>query len=687
MYADVAVCLPLTRTFVYELTELVEAGSRVMVPFRKREVEGFIVGVRTEAPKDVEVLPVATIIDRSPLIRPDIFELCRWISRYYIAPLGEVLKSSLPPGISAKHVESGLGTGDFGFRISDFGLREPAPPTPGSRNPKSEIRNPKSPAFVPGLTLTEHQLGAFDAIRSCNGFHTLLLHGVTGSGKSEIYMRAAEHFLAAGKTSLILVPEIGLTPQLTDRFTQRFPGLTAVLHSSLSKRQRIDEWLRIYCGKAPIVIGTRSAVFAPLQNLGLIVVDEEHESSYKQEEVPRYHARDTAIMRAKLSCSVVVLGSATPSMESFRNAESKKYEYVGLASRVEDRPLPEVEIVNMREEYTAESKQVVFSRRLLQAVAGRLERREQTMILLNRRGYAAFLLCRHCGFTFQCTSCSVSMTYHRAIHKLLCHYCGLAKRPPERCPDCKSEYIYYVGEGTERIEADLHELFAGARIGRIDRDTMRHLRDYERVLGGFASGKIDILVGTQMIAKGHDFPRVTLVGVVGADAALSLPDFRAAERTFQLLTQVAGRSGRGDQPGEVVIQSYFPDHYTFQLACTQRFEDFYARESRYRKAMFYPPFTALAGIMVTDRDAGRAARLAREVGEFLDSLRSNAIRILGPAPAPLERIKRLYRHQLLIKSSSRSTLHHLLDRLRQHIEERKIGATRVIIDVDPVSLL
>ncbi len=686
MYADVAVCLPLTRTFVYEVTELVEAGSRVIVPFRKREVEGFIVGVRTEAPKDVEVLPVATIIDRSPLIRPDIFELCRWISRYYIAPLGEVLKSSLPPGISAKHVESGLRTGDFGSRISDFGWRESALPTSGSLN-ASEIRNPKSPAFVPCLTLTEHQLGAFDAIRSSNGFHTLLLHGVTGSGKSEIYMRAAEHFLAAGKTSLILVPEIGLTPQLTDRFTQRFPGLTAVLHSSLSKRQRIDEWLRIYCGKAPIVIGTRSAVFAPLQNLGLIVVDEEHESSYKQEEVPRYHARDTAIMRAKLSCAVVVLGSATPSMESFRNAESKKYEYVGLASRVEDRPLPEVEIVNMREEYTAESKQVVFSRRLLQAVAARLERREQTMILLNRRGYAAFLLCRHCGFTFQCTSCSVAMTYHRSIDKLLCHYCGLARRPPARCPECDSEYIYYVGEGTERLESELKSLFPDARMGRIDRDTMRHMRDYERVLGGFASGKIDILVGTQMIAKGHDFPRVTLVGVVGADAALSLPDFRAAERTFQLLTQVAGRSGRGDQPGEVVIQSYFPDHYTFQLACTQRFEDFYARESRYRKAMFYPPFTALAGIMVMDRDAGRAAKLAREIGEFLDSLRSTAVRILGPAPAPLERIKQVHRHQLLIKSSSRGVLHRMLEQLRAHLEERKIGATRVIVDVDPMSLL
>jgi primosomal protein N' (replication factor Y) len=373
-------------------------------------------------------------------------------------------------------------------------------------------------------------------------------------------------------------------------------------------------------------------------------------------------------------------------MESFRNSEAKKYEHVALTTRVEDRAMPNVEIVNMREEYAAEGKQVVFSRRLLQAVATRLERREQTMILLNRRGYAAFLLCRHCGFTFQCNACSVAMTYHRTIDKLLCHYCGLALRPAARCPDCNSEYIHYVGEGTERLEADLTHLFSDARIGRVDRDTMRHMRDFERVLGGFRKGEIDILVGTQMIAKGHDFPLVTLVGVIGADGPLSMPDFRAAERTFQLLTQVAGRSGRGDQPGEVVIQSYFPDHYTFQLAITQRFEDFYARESRYRKAMFYPPFTALAGILVTDRDPARAATLAREVGEFLDGIRSNAIHILGPAPAPLERLKRVHRHQLLIKSSSRTTLHHLLERLQAYIEEKKIGATRIIIDVDPISL-
>jgi len=538
------------------------------------------------------------------------------------------------------------------------------------------------------LVMTPDQTKALSTINSTPGFRPILLHGVTGSGKTEIYMQAVEHFLAAGKTSLILVPEIGLTPQLTDQFARRFPNQIAILHSSLTRRQRIDEWLRIYRGEVPIVIGTRSAVFAPLGNLALIVVDEEHETSYKQEEVPRYHARDTAVMRAKLAGAAVVLGSATPSMESFHNAAShQKYEYVTLTTRVEGRPLPAVEIVNMREEYAAEGKQVVLSRRLLEAINARLDRGEQTMILLNRRGYATFLLCRRCGFTFQCNSCSVAMTYHRSIEKLLCHYCGLARRPPARCPECDSEYIHYVGEGTERLEAELKCRFPDARVGRIDRDAMRHMRDYERVLGGFRAGDIDILAGTQMIAKGHDFPRVTLVGVVGADAPLALPDFRAAERTFQLLTQVAGRSGRGGRPGEVVIQSYFPDHYTFQLAVTQRFEDFYARESRYRKAMFYPPFTALARIMVTDRDTGRAEDTAREIGEYLDSLRSNAMRILGPAPAPLERIKRMHRQQLLIKSSSRASLHHLLGRLRQYIEDRKFGSTRVFIDVDPVSLL
>jgi len=535
--------------------------------------------------------------------------------------------------------------------------------------------------------LTTDQLTALYAIQRTSGFSTVLLHGVTGSGKTEVYIQAAESTTLKGKTCLVLVPEIGLTPQLVERFADRFPGRTAVLHSGLTKKQRIEEWLRIRGGFAPIVVGTRSAVFAPLSNLGLIVVDEEHETSYKQEETPRYNGRDTAVVRAKKAGATIVLGSATPSMESFQNAESKKFAYVHMSTRVEDRPLPAVEIVNMREEYASEGKQTIFSRRLLQGIAERLELGEQSMVLLNRRGFAAFLLCRHCGFTFQCTSCSVAMTYHRGVHRLLCHYCGQARRPPQKCTECGSEYVQFVGEGTERIEADLCEFYPHARIGRIDRDTMRHVRDFERVLGGFRRGEIDVLVGTQMIAKGHDFPQVTLVGVLAADAALSMPDFRAAERTFQLLTQVAGRSGRGDRPGEVIIQSFFPDHYTFQLACTQRFEDFYARESRYRKAMFYPPFTALAGIVVTDRDKEKAASSARSVGEFLNSVRTDAVRILGPAPAPLERVKQVHRYQLLIKASSRTPLHRVLEALRTHLETQKLGGTKVLIDVDPVSLL
>lgn len=657
MFADIAVCVPLSRTFIYEVDSEIQVGCRVLVPFRNRDTEGFVVGLHRKPPADIKILPITKVLDQAPLLLPDVFELCKWIAEYYMAPIGEVLKSALPPGITQKHVDK--------FDAVHSTEARPAAP----------------------FSLTTDQLTALYAIQQTSGFSTVLLHGVTGSGKTEVYIQAAEHTIAHKKTVLVLVPEIGLTPQLVERFAERFPGRTAVLHSGLTKKQRIEEWLRIRNGFAPIVVGTRSAVFAPLSDLGLIIVDEEHETSYKQEETPRYNGRDTAVVRAKKAGATIVLGSATPSMESFQNAESKKFKYVHMTSRVEDRPLPAVEIVNMREEYATVGKQTIFSRRLLEGIGERLELGEQTMVLLNRRGFAAFLLCRHCGFNFQCTSCSVAMTYHRGIHKLLCHYCGQSRRPPEKCTECGSEYVHFVGEGTERIESDLREFFPQARIGRIDRDTMRHVRDFERVLGGFRRGEIDVLVGTQMIAKGHDFPQVTLVGVLAADAALSMPDFRAAERTFQLLTQVAGRSGRGSRPGEVIIQSFFPDHYTFQLACTQRFEDFYARESRYRKSMFYPPFTALAGIVVTDRDKEKAASAAREVGEFLNSVRTDAVRILGPAPAPLERVKQVHRYQLLIKASSRPPLHKLLGSLREHLESKKLGGTKILIDVDPVSLL
>ena len=657
MYAEVALCLPLSRTFLYEIPDSLELPARVTVPFRRREVQGFVVALRDERPENLDVRPVGAVLDENPLIRPDIFKLCRWISDYYMAPLGEVLKGALPPAITRKHID------------------------------RFEARALPPLAVRHEVELTDDQRRAFQAVVGNDRFNTVLLHGVTGSGKTEIYLRAVEHFLRGGKTALILVPEIGLTPQLRERFEARFGSRLAVLHSSLTRKQRIEEWLRIYTGNAPIVIGTRSALFAPLEDVGLIVVDEEHEGSFKQEEMPRYHARDSAIMRAKMAGAPVVLGSATPSMESFRNSELKRYGYVQLPVRVKNRPLPEVEIVNMRDEYARQGKQVMFSTRLLDALEDRFERGEQAMILLNRRGYSMFLLCRRCGYAFTCNACSVSMTYHKSINRLLCHYCGLTRKPATTCPECSSEYIHYVGEGTEQVEMRLRELIGGARIGRIDRDTIRHIRDYERLLGQFRARELDVLVGTQMIAKGHDFPLVTLVGVLAADAALSLPDFRAAERTFQLLTQVAGRSGRGDVPGEVVIQSYFPEHYSFQLAATHRFEEFYAREVHFRKAMFYPPFTSLASVMVLDRSREKARELAREVSDFLDGLRTRSIRILGPAAAPLEKLKRTYRHQLLIKSASRAELHGALDRLRTYLEEKKTPPTKVIIDVDPVSLM
>src|SRR5262245_53228889 len=401
MYADVAVCLPLSRTFVYQLTEPAEVGCRVVVPFRKREEDGFVVSTRTDAPREIQIQSVLKLVDPQPLIRPDIFNLCRWISDYYLAPLGEVLKAALPPGITQAHIEQGL------------------------KQTENVVKPSVDRSIGPSL-LTTDQLSALFAIQETAGFHTVLLHGVTGSGKTEVYLRAAEHYLSMAKTALILVPEIGLTPQLTERFADRFPGSVAILHSSLTKKQRIEQWIRIRNGGAPVVIGTRSAVFAPLARLGLIVVDEEHETSYKQEGLPRYNARDTAVMRAKLAGCATILGSATPSMESFRNSELKKYAYVSMATRVEDRSLPGVEVVNMREEFTTQGKQVIFSQRLLEAITARLERREQTMILLNRRGFASFLLCRHCGFTFTCQACSVGMSYHKRLNKLLCHYCGSA---------------------------------------------------------------------------------------------------------------------------------------------------------------------------------------------------------------------------------------------------------------------
>src|SRR5919197_939495 len=423
-------------------------------------------------------------------------------------------------------------------------------------------------------------------------FSVTLLFGVTGSGKTAVYLSAMQYVLAAGRSAILLVPEIGLTPQAAANLYEIFGKEVAILHSALSDAERAEQWHRIRNGEARVVVGTRSAVFAPAHDLALIVVDEEQDASYKQEEMPRYHGRDVAVMRGKLCGAAVVLGSATPALESFYNAQSGKYALLELPDRVEQRPLPEVELVDMRAELQQTGGEQVFSRRLVEEIRDRLERGEQAMILLNRRGYSPVVLCRACGETVQCRNCAIAMTHHRRAQRLVCHYCGYQEPVPKVCPKCASEYIYFLGTGSEKLEDLLHGAFPSARIGRLDRDTVRGRGDFERVLSALHAGELDMLVGTQMIAKGHDIHGVTLVGVVGADFALGFPDFRAAERTFQLLTQVAGRAGRGTTPGKVILQTYFPEHYAIQFAERHDYRGFYDKELHYRRWKYSPPVPA-----------------------------------------------------------------------------------------------
>jgi primosomal protein N' (replication factor Y) (superfamily II helicase) len=520
-------------------------------------------------------------------------------------------------------------------------------------------------------------------------FSSVLLHGITASGKTEIYLRLVERCLEMGRTALILVPEIALTPAIHEQFQMRFGSLMAVLHSGFAEGRRHDTWWRVRRGEARVVLGTRSAVFAPLENLGVIIVDEEHESSYKQDETPRYHGRDTAVVRARLSRALVVLGSATPSLESYANAEKGKYHLLTLSERVGRRPLASVEIVDMREEFRLTQTQVPISRRLREEVEAQLESGKQTMFLLNRRGYSWFMLCRSCGQTERCANCSISLTYHRRENRLICHYCGYQASVPARCRSCDSEYLYYVGEGTEKLEQKLAEMFPTARVARLDRDAARRPGQYLKILSDFRDGKVDILVGTQMIAKGHDFPGVTLVGVVSADTSLSLPDFRAAERTFQLLTQAAGRAGRGESPGRVLVQTFYPEHYAIRFAAEQDYNKFFSKEMHFRKVMHYPPAAALADVVVRDKKLEHAARMAAQVGKFFESLGELArgARILGPGPAPLARIEGVYRIQFLLKASSRGKLNAILRRLAEECEDWGVASHALMIDMDPVNLM
>jgi primosomal protein N' (replication factor Y) (superfamily II helicase) len=520
----------------------------------------------------------------------------------------------------------------------------------------------------------------------CGEFSVGLLHGVTGSGKTEVYLRSVAETLKHGRTAIVLVPEIALTLWVGRVFRAWFGDQVAVLHSALPDAERSREWWRVRHGQASVVVGTRSAVFAPVQNLGLVVVDEEHEPSYKQEESPRYHGRDTAIMRAKLERAVVLLGSATPSLESYQHARAGKYALLRLESRVANRQMARVEVVDMRQDFRQTHRASPFSARLREAIQQRLTAGAQTLILINRRGYSWFALCRSCGAPVQCENCSISLTYHKGRQRMICHYCGFSRGVAKTCPKCSSEYVYFVGEGAERLEESLREMFPQARIGRLDRDTVRTKREYQKLLGAFASGKLDILVGTQMVAKGHDFQRVTLVGVVSADLRLGMPDFRAAERTFQLLTQVAGRAGRGEHPGEVFIESFYPEHYAIQDASRQDFDSFFERELRFRRLMHYPPFAALASVLIRDRKLENAIRWSRQLAEFFTPAGKNGVRVLGPAAAPLAKLKNEHRLQLLLKAQKRSALHEALAGSLEFCAKKEIPDNAVIVDVDPLNL-
>jgi len=733
-YAEVAVPLHVFQTFTYRLTGeqgvQAQAGARVLVPLGRSVVTGYIVNLSDEISEgldDVEIKDAQELVDSAPVCTPEILELARWVAEYYACPLGEVIRAALPPGVSKatsqvkpklrrvvrlldvdseqklteaqRRVITTLESNGPMLLQSLIAAASVSPSTITSlekkglvetyteavrRDPLSEDLGLKSEEHV----LTTAQTSVLEQIEqqmNSETYAAFLLHGVTGSGKTEIYMRAMDKALKRGRSAMMLVPEIALTPVFSRGLRARFGDQVAIFHSSLQKGERFDEWTRVRNGVARVVIGTRSAVFAPVQNLGLIVVDEEHESSYRQQESPYYNARDVAIVRAQKESATVVLGSATPSLESFHNARKGKYQLLTLPERIAARPMATARIVDMRTVFARHAKPRVFSDELLEAIRETHERGEQSIILLNRRGYSSFILCRSCGETIQCPNCDVTLTYHRSERVIVCHYCNHREPVPRVCPACGKKYIYYVGEGTEQIEEMLKLLFPALRVARIDRDTTARRKVFEQSLADFSAGKIDTLVGTQMLAKGHDFPNVTLVGVVSVDAGLALPDFRSAERTFQLITQVAGRAGRGDRPGRVLIQTYHPYHYALRHACAQDYEGFFDEEVRYRQNHSYPPFVALASLLVHGPDLGRVRSDSLELRKHLDlANQDRKCRILGPAPAPLSRLKGEHRFQLLIKSRSRKNLREVADAAMKSVD---INPRSINLEIDPVSIM
>ena len=723
-------------------------GGRVRVPLGRRVVTGCVVpdpdrpdrGDPGSGSVTVELRDLLESLDEDPYLPPDVVDLALWVAEYYACGPGESIAAAMPPlarsasrsgsgGFRTERVArltaagrdallagtagrlgpkqraalhrlagmpGGLGTGRLraegvgastvarlrqrGLVAVDSRRVERDPFTSGG----AAEPDPKGGGAAFEATLEQRTaLEALAALAAEHVFHVALLHGVTGSGKTEVYLRLARQVVAAGRRVLVLVPEIALTPSVAETFRGAFGDRVAIQHSGLSPGARHDQWHRVRRGEIAVVVGTRSAVFAPLDAIGLVVVDEEHDTSYKQEESPRYHARNVAIVRARRAGALVVLGSATPSLETFHHARNGRYRCMRLTERVHRRPLPEVQVVDMRAEVASGGADVAVSRPLAAALESTLGRGEQALILLNRRGYATAVLCRQCGRTVECPNCSVSLTFHRRAGRARCHYCNFSVTRPSTCFHCAGPYLDTVGFGTERIEADVAERFDGATIARLDRDAARRRGAGASLLARFRKGDIDVLVGTQMIAKGHDFPNVTLVGVVSADVGLQVADFRAAERTFQLLTQVAGRAGRGNRPGTAILQSFHPEHYSILHACRQAYGPFFEEEMRYRTALRYPPVLSMVNAVVRGRTLEEAMRDAAGLAGALRAA-GDSFQVLGPAVAPISRLRGQHRAQIFLKGRNRRAMRIAL---RAALDAGPDLGRRVTVDVDPINLL
>ena len=733
---EVAVVAPVEKTFYYtvpvEYSSRAFLGMRVTVPFGKRSVTGYIIGFPdaqgvSSGRGTIKILDIKDIPDSEPAFTPAMLDLYKWIADYYISPLGDVIKTALP-------VSKGKVKKERVAIILEPAVQE-APMTPkeekvlsfirkrgraSMRDINAEFGSPyeiikrlstkglismveeevsriayKQGSGVRGqgseLTpaLTEPQGNAFSEIKAAvekGGFSPFLLHGVTGSGKTEVYLRVIEEILKMGKGAIVLVPEISLTPQLLSRFRSRFGDKVAALHSALSDGERFDEWMRIKSGEARIVVGARSAIFAPMDDLGVLVVDEEHDHSYKQEESPRYNARDLAVVRGKMVKGVVILGSATPSMESYHNAKTGKFNYLNLPDRVEERPMPQITVVDMKDT----GKRQIFSSQMTESLNRCIGEKKQALLFLNRRGFSTFLICSDCGFTFGCPNCSISLIYHQGEGLLRCHYCDYEQKAFPVCPACKGMNVGHLGLGTEKVEDEVQKAFPDSRVARMDRDTVSRKGSHERILKRMEEGDLDILIGTQMVTKGHDYPNITMVGVISADISLNLPDFRAAERTFQLLTQVAGRAGRGDAPGKVIIQTFNPDHYSIVAARSHDLEGFYREEATFREELGYPPFSRLISIRLRGNSEARTASAANRLGELArDEMKAwKGLTILGPSKATIYKIRGKYRWHMLVKGKDSGKLHSFVRKLLSLSKDGSgFRGVELQMDVDPLNML